>query len=289
MARPAIILLGVVIAVLAFHGFQSSRDPGVFDHGVLGPGVMATPEADVEFVPVRSSPGSADPILDPIVPLETLQDALPFSPDETLLSEVRDHSIPREGVPEQKALVYLLHRMRAGEPLPVHSEAPEYESILSQIETLRGQRFRLHLTLIEEPWVRYLPENPSGVRQYWEAFAHDAEWRIHRLLFVEKDRFLPGGVDFSVNADFLRVHSYVDSEGRSAAVPQWVAYRLDALDVAPQGRPWVNLVWIGAAVLTGVVALALIASGRKKHFEERRRQARVATQPGEAAAPDLPQ
>lgn len=223
----------------------------------------------VEGIPVRaertnSAPAGETPRGDEVpapgrLPvLEANRPPDPFDPSlgADVLSRVRDAGIVAPGEPEDAGLMFLFHRIRAGVELPVDDSPIEFEDWFARAEELRGTRHRIFGTLIEEPIPRDLPENPSGVLRYWEAFAQSPDGHLLRVNFIEKPPVLPADTEVEFVADFLRLHRYQPVRGGEGAVPDWVAGGVEVYTPPPREEgQWRPLLWVALISMCAIVPL----------------------------------
>ena len=182
--------------------------------------------------------------------------AQPFVNDPALLALVRDGQAVVEGPTELAGLYYLLHRWRSDWSPEEVNEPPEVSEIAALAPELRGQRCNFVITLIENPRLRTLEENPSGLTSIWEAFGSDRSNRLHRINFIAKPKNLPRSSEVLVTGDFLRLYRYETVTGREGMVPEWVCGKLEPYESPFAGQSgWAQeMFW----VLSGLGALTLL-------------------------------
>jgi len=206
-------------------------------------------------VPDRSIPseeGLERP--NPLPPYDPNVAASTFTPDESLLAEVRDEEIISPGATEEAALIYLFHRFRSGPPQPLVQISYQWRDLPEIKGVLRGTRHLKYFKLIEEPFPRDLPSNRSGVRRYWEVFAQDRDGHLAKLDFIEKPTILSAGTEVEAEVDFFRLHLYQTFDRGAGIVPEWVADDLQILrrDVMAAPEKW------GGLTVVAVVAIATL-------------------------------
>ena len=198
----------------------------------------------------------------------------PFVVDESILARVRDGEAVDPGPLEEEAKFYLLHRWRVGSSEPSAGEAPRADEIAAQSRAIRGKRFIMVLTLIENPQPRNLPENRSGLKKIWEVFGSDSDGHLHRVDFIRKPKYLPSGSDVVMEGDFLRLYRYQTIAGQEAMVPHWVAQTLEPYQspFVKKGNRWFAL-WItgGLAVATLILLLVIRDRGPRRPLTRRRK------------------
>ena len=148
--------------------------------------------------------------------------AEPFQENPAVLYAVRDSDAKVEGPAELAGLHYLLHRWRSDWQPEEITEPPEVSEIASQAAFMRGRRCLFVITLIENPRLRILEDNPSGLTSIWEAFGSDRSNRLHRINFISKPKNLPRSSEVLVTGDFLRLYRYETVTGMDGMVPEWV-------------------------------------------------------------------
>ncbi len=286
---PALLLLVLVIIIAAKQwnpggGGQSQGIPVRSDPSA--PAIAATADDEVGGgAGVSPERGGQIPPPREISVLEQNREPGPFDPDPGPLAAVRDDEIPAPGDPERDGLIWLLHRWRSGPSIPVGKDEIPWAELPALKSEIRGERRHLYLTLTEEPIPRSLPDNSSGIRRYWEAFATDQQGHFVRLNFIDKPRILPESSEVEVDADFLRLHRYQMVQGGEASVPEWVA-RTVTITATPPPEPsnWEPLLWVGAISLLGLIPL-LWGILRREQTEQHPRTRRRRSRGGKAAPP----
>ncbi|OUU24545.1 MAG: hypothetical protein CBC13_03365 [Planctomycetia bacterium TMED53] len=189
--------------------------------------------------------------------------AEPFVENPQILSAVRDEEAVVEGPSELAGLYYLLHRWRSDWKAEEVTEPPEVQELRTQADEVRGRRYNFVVSLIENPRLRELEENPSGLTQIWEAFGADRSNRLHRINFIGKPKSLPRGSEVVVTGDFLRLYRYETLTGKQGMVPEWVSGKLEPYESPFAGRSgWDSQIfWIlsGLAAVTLLIGLFFIS------------------------------
>lgn len=182
--------------------------------------------------------------------------AQPFVENPAVLYAVRDGEAVVEGPTELAGLHYLLHRWRSDWQAGELSEPPEVAEIATQSAFMRGKRYFFVITLIENPRLRVLEDNPSGLTSIWEAFGSDRSNRLHRINFISKPKNLPRSSEVLVTGDFLRLYRYETVTGLEGMVPEWVCGKLEPYTSPFAGRSnWAQeMFW----ALSGLGALTLL-------------------------------
>jgi len=265
IVAPTILLL-VLLAILASRQWSGSDGTHAIPvRTVSAPPAAGTSEpADAEATPA----GGLFPPPRPVALLEPNLPPEPFDPDPAPLLAVRDAGIAEPGERERAGLIWLFHRFRAGEPVPIVEPTVAWKDLPGREDEVRGERRRFTVTLVEEPIPRTLPANPSGVIRYWEAFGRDADGHFLRLLFIDKPKILPADSEIEVVADFLRLHRYQMIRGGEGVVPEWVAADVAILvSPPPEKGDWVPLLVVGAIALAALLPIVwgiLRGEGRKR-------------------------
>ncbi len=181
--------------------------------------------------------------------------AAPFVDDPEILAAVRDQEAVVEGPSELAGLHYLLHRWRSEWQPDEVTEPPTVPELANLATELRGRRYNFVISLIENPRLRELEENSSGLTSVWEAFGSDRSSRLHRINFIHKPKNLPRGTEVVVTGDFLRLYRYTTLSGMEGMVPEWVCGQLEPYQSPFANRSkWTqNLFW----VLTGMSVITL--------------------------------
>ena len=180
-------------------------------------------------LPVGGSSQPSGEVPEPVslpVPAQSLP-VIPFEENSETLLAVRDGEAVIEGPTELAGLHYLLHRWRSGWEAPEISEPPDVNELASMAPKIRGNRYNFVITLIENPRLRELEENPSGLTSIWEAFGSDRSNRLHRINFISKPKNLPRSSEVLVTGDFLRLYRYETLTGLEGMVPEWVCGQLE--------------------------------------------------------------
>ena len=182
--------------------------------------------------------------------------AEPFQENPAVLYAVRDGDAKVEGPAELAGLHYLLHRWRSDWQPEEITEPPEVSEIASQAAFMRGRRCLFVITLIENPRLRILEDNPSGLTSIWEAFGSDRSNRLHRINFISKPKNLPRSSEVLVTGDFLRLYRYETVTGMDGMVPEWVCGKLEPYESPFAGRSyWAQeMFW----ALSGIGVLTLL-------------------------------
>jgi hypothetical protein len=276
--RLAVLLLGVLLLVFYMGRWYESEPEGPI-------GFPVTPRAEAPRPPRDAAPAVAvrSAIGDPVeIPdYEPNGEPAPFdTAAPTPLAAVRDDEIAAPGEPEVAGLIWLFHRFRAGPEIPYATSIVPWEELPARKSEMRGLRRSLQFQLIEEPIPRSLPENPSGVRRYWEAFGVDPEGHMLRIDFIDKPRILPADSQVVADADFLRLYRYQMLSGGEGVVPEWVAGEVRLIAPAPGTESsWQPLYWV--AGITLILLVPIIRAMTRTPAGRPLRRSR----PGDAAAP----
>lgn len=249
----------------------------------------APPPSDSSRFPEQPRPETFElqPAPDGSVPLSLpdplVADPKPFIEDPSILASVIDGADGgTDETPEnRRAVDYLFQRWRCEVPIEVlpEEDIPEWRSYSRFASSLRGERHRLFLTLVDPPFHRSEqagPENLSGTDRYWELWGVDTDIHLHRVLFLEQDGVFLAGDLVELDADFLRVHQFQTQEKGWAGAPQWVAHRLEEYEPPSWNNSWTPIYWVIGVSFGGLVILGLLLwrQDQSNDFESRRKKAR---------------
>lgn len=254
MAIPLLLLIGVLLIVSFLMSSRPRSDESQLPVRVEKR--ASAPRGQKSHAPEDGGPPGTG-VIDLSPNEHPNQAPAPFAADAQVLAKFRD-DVEKPGDAEQTALIYLFHRWRNGPAEPVIDEVPEYTSIPAMASKMRGKRYQLYLTLVENPQPRYENANASGVRRYWEAFGKDAAGHLHRLIFIEKPGLFPEGTDVVAAADFLGLYKYQTNRETWGRVPEWVAERIERYQSALPAANWNPFLWVVA--ISGVALLALLVT-----------------------------
>ncbi|MGE3964081.1 MAG: hypothetical protein AB7I09_08255 [Planctomycetota bacterium] len=224
---------------------------------------------------------STAPIEVPAPPAPT--PSKPFQTDPAILAAVVDGHMggSEELLANRVAVDYLFHRWLAGpdEYVPRLARLPDWQTFADVAPQLRGQRYRMYLTLVGEPvhFTGLLPGGgESGVDRYWDVFGRDVDGHMHRVVFVRKHGTFFDGEAVEMDVDFLRIHEFVQHDGKRASVPQWSALELEPFVAESPLVGWDPVYWVillcfGGLLVAGSILGRQAVFGR---FEQRRLRAR---------------
>lgn len=270
---PVLLLLVLFLIVVVPRWSDQNQAPEA------PPGMIPVGHSDevVGLAPDDQTPNEEANVPEPVALSPEDQSASgvePFVVDESILARVRDGEAVDPGPLEEEAKYYLLHRWRAGASEPAAGEAPRADEIAAQSRSIRGKRYLMVLTLIENPQPRNLPENRSGLKKIWEVFGSDSDGHLHRVDFIRKPKYLPSGSDVVMEGDFLRLYRYQTIAGQEAMVPHWVAQTLEPYQspFVKKGNRWFPLSIIGALAVATLILLLVIQDRRPRRPLTRRRK-----------------